>query len=253
MPLLGDNSHKNLIKWLSSAASSLPTPKAILTVSAHWEEKVATVTSGSQPSLLYDYYGFPEEAYKIKYDARGSLKVAQRVANLLQSAGLSCNLDSKRGWDHGVFVPLKLLYPAADIPVIVLSMLNSLSAEEHMKLGEALAPLRDEGVLILGSGLSYHNMQGFRLKGRGTQDATSASKEFDAYIQDAMLNPEHSVAQRRQLLVDWEQGPSARACHPREEHLLPLMVAAGAANFEQAAAPFDEEMMSVKVSGFLWS
>ena len=156
MPLLGDDSQRSLTNWLSSAAKGFPRPQSILTVSAHWEviaqdppcmqghricprrcttpgmllqEKQPTVTSSAHPSLIYDYYGFPSEAYSIKYDAPGSPQLAGRVQDLLHSAGLSCTLDSKRGWDHGVFVPLKLLYPDADIAVVALSMLQSLSAE----------------------------------------------------------------------------------------------------------------------------
>ncbi|KAA6425496.1 MAG: aromatic ring-opening dioxygenase catalytic subunit [Trebouxia sp. A1-2] len=219
-----------------------------------WQERQPTVTSDVQPPLIYDYYGFPEESYKIKYDAPGSPQLAQRIFDLLKAAGLSCVFDSKRGWDHGVFVPLKLLYPAADIPIVEMSMLKSLSAEDHLKLGEALAPLRDEGVMIVGSGLSYHNMRGFVFRGRGDPTSTkTASQEFDAYIQDALLNPEHSPQQRRQLLLDWEQGPSARLCHPTEEHLLPLMVAAGAAHYGQAQVTFDEELLGAKVSGYIWN
>lgn len=254
MPLLGDPTHSSLIQWLRTTANDLPRPLSILTVSAHWEERQPTVTSDVQHPLLYDYYGFPEESYKIKYDAPGSPQLAQRIADLLKAAGLSCDFDAKRGWDHGVFVPLKLLYPAADIPIVEMSMLKSLSAEDHLKLGEALAPLRDEGVMIMGSGLSYHNMQGLVFRGRGDTTTTkTASQEFDAYIQDALLNPKHSPQQRRQLLLDWEQGPSARLCHPREEHLLPLMVAAGAAHCGQAQVTFDEELLGAKVSGYIWN
>lgn len=253
MPLLGDDSHKSLTAWLKSAAKGLPKPQSILTVSAHWEEHQATVTSNAHPSLFYDYYGFPEEAYSLQYNAPGSPQLAVRIQDLLQAAGLSCAADPQRGWDHGVFVPLKLLYPAADIAVVEMSMLKSLSAEEHLKLGEALAPLRDEGVMIVGSGLSFHNMREFVFKGRGDPKSANTASQFDAYIQDALLHPQHTPAQRRQSLVDWEQGPSARLCHPREEHLLPLMVAAGAAEYSQAEVTFDEKLMGAKVSGYIWN
>ncbi|KAL3158873.1 hypothetical protein ABBQ32_011589 [Trebouxia sp. C0010 RCD-2024] len=254
LPLLGDESHKPLADWLTRAAQDFPRPNAIVTISAHWEEEQPTVTSAERPSLIYDYYGFPEEAYNTRYAAPGSPQLAQRIQQLLHSAGLLCDLDSLRGWDHGVFVPLKLLYPAADIALVELSMLKSLSAEEHLRLGEALAPLRDEGVMILGSGMSFHNMREFVFKGRGDpKGANIASQEFDAYIQDALVNPDYTPSQRRQLLINWEQGPAARLCHPREEHLLPLMVAAGAACCSQAQVIFNEKLMGATVSGYIWN
>ncbi|EIE24401.1 Extradiol aromatic ring-opening dioxygenase [Coccomyxa subellipsoidea C-169] len=257
LPLLGHPGHAGLTKWLQRYSASLHAqPKAILVISAHWEEANPTLTSGTAPELIYDYYGFPPESYQIKYPAPGSANLAQRAAGLLREAGFAPKLDAKRGFDHGTFVPLKLAFPAADIPVVQLSMLSSLNPQEHMRMGQAISALRDEGVLLFGSGMSFHNMRGFA-RGGGVSAALAASKarnwhnccEFDTYLHDALTNSQHSAAQRQGLMEHWEEAPSARECHPREEHLLPLHVIAGAAN-GPGRVVFDDELMGIKVSSF---
>jgi aromatic ring-opening dioxygenase catalytic subunit (LigB family) len=164
LPVLGDASHAGLTRWLRQwPAAALPTtkPSALLVISAHWEEAQPTVTSSPHPSLIYDYSGFPPAAYQLKYPAPGSPRLAQRVAALLAAAGMPCKTDAARGLDHGTFIPLMLSFPEASIPVVQLSLMTSLDPEEHVRLGEALAPLRDDGVLIFASGLSFHNMGAF--------------------------------------------------------------------------------------------
>ncbi|CAL8467387.1 g6924 [Coccomyxa elongata] len=251
LPLLGHPGHANLTRWLQNFSSTLHAkPKAILVVSAHWEEPTPSLTANRAPELIYDYYNFPPESYKITYPAPGSPDLAERAAGLLRSAGFAPRLDSARGFDHGTFVPLKLAFPAANIPVVQLSLLSSLSAQEHWRMGQAISPLRDEGVLLFGSGMSFHNMRGFTRGSGGVSAALAASQEFDTFLQDALTNPEHSAAQRQSLLEQWEKGPSARECHPREEHLLPLMVVAGAADGAAGRVVFDDELMGVKVSSF---
>ncbi len=216
-------------------------PKGIVVISAHWEEPAFSVTTGEHPPLLFDYYGFPEHTYKLRYDAPGSPVLARRIRDLLEDAGFATGADADRGFDHGVFVPFKLIYPDADIPVVQLSLKAGLDPAEHIKAGQALEPLRREGVLIVGSGMSYHNMRGF---GRATAD----SEIFDAWLTEAATTPDAEA--RNVKLVQWEKAPAARRVHPREEHLLPLMVAAGAAGEDAGRKVFDDHVMNVLVSAY---
>jgi aromatic ring-opening dioxygenase catalytic subunit (LigB family) len=225
--------------WLKGLVASLPArPKAILVVSGHWEEEAFTVGSSPKPPMIFDYYGFPESTYQLTFDAPGSPELARRVRELLGGAGLATAEDAQRGYDHGVFVPLKLVTPDADIPVVQLSLKASLDPEEHLAAGRALAPLRDEGVLIVGSGMSWHNMRGF------SPAFTAKSETFDAWLTEAMADP----AGREDAIRRWDQGPYAREAHPREEHLAPLFVAAGAAGGEPGRVAFRDQVMDVVVS-----
>ena len=227
--------------WLTGLISALPErPKAVLVVSGHWEEPAFTVGSAERPPLIYDYYGFPEETYRLQFDAPGSPALAARVRDLLGAAGLPAAEDAERGWDHGVFIPLKLVLPEADVPVVQLSLQSSLDPEVHLAAGRALAPLRDEGVLIVGSGMSWHNMRGF------TPAFTAKSEAFDTWLSRAMTDPDR----RDQAIRHWSQGPYAREAHPREEHLAPLFVAAGAAEGEPARHAFRDVAMDVVISGY---
>lgn len=199
-----------------------------------------TVSTSPAPPLLFDYYGFPKAAYELTWPAPGSPSLATRVRELLTAKGIQSAEDAARGFDHGTFVPLKLTYPEPTIPVVQLSMKRGLDAAEHLALGAALAPLRDEGIFILGSGMSYHNMRGF-----GAGRALGASEAFDAWLQETVKSP---MAERNRRLAAWTQAPSARDVHPREEHLLPLMVIAGAAGADVGEVPYSDLLMSVRVS-----
>lgn len=200
-------------------------PKAILMISGHWEEDNVTVMGSPRPSMLYDYFGFPPETYRITYDAPGAPEVAARTRDLLLQAGIKSHIDTQRGFDHGVFSVMEVMYPAADVPLFQVSMLKSYDPVDHIAIGRALAPLRNEGVMIVGSGLSFHNL---RLP-RGAAKAPSAA--FDAWLYDAMMA---TPDVRRQAMIDWEAAPSARICHEEEDHLVPLFVALGAAENEPA-------------------
>jgi len=216
-------------------------PQALLVISAHWEEPVPTVMTGERPPLLYDYYGFPTEAYTLTWPAPGHPELAGRVRSLLEAGGFATAADPARGFDHGAFVPLKLTYPEADVPVVQLSLKRGLDPAEHVAMGRALGPLRDEGVFIVGSGVSYHNMRGFNAAGRAPAAA------FDAWLGEALAqDPEERV--RR--LERWSEAPSARQAHPREEHLLPLMVVAGAAGADRALRAYNGTLMGLRFSGF---
>jgi aromatic ring-opening dioxygenase catalytic subunit (LigB family) len=227
--------------WLRGIAASLPEkPRALLVVSAHWEEAVPTVTSSAAPPLLYDYYGFPPHTYQLTWPARGAPELSSRVRHLLAGSGFESGEDAQRGFDHGVFIPLKVAYPEAHIPTVQLSLRAGLDAEEHLAIGRALAPLRDEGVLILGSGMSYHNMRGF-----GSAPGREHSVHFDAWLRDVTSQ---EARERDVALSSWTKAPSARQSHPREEHLLPLMVTAGAAGADRGKAVFGDEVLGVAVS-----
>lgn len=239
------NEWKRMEHYLRNAASRLPQrPKAILMVSAHWLEPVLSVTSSAQPALIYDYYGFPPHTYSLQYPAPGDPPLAARVVDLLGQAQLPARMDAQRGFDHGMFIPLMLIFPAADIPVVQLSLGQSLDPELHLHMGAALAPLRDEGVLIIGSGMSFHN-----LRTRGDPQYGPMSEQFDQWLTAAV---ESDPASRRQALLHWEQAPFARQCHPprAEEHLLPLMVAAGAAGQDQGQRVYSDWAMERAMSGF---
>ncbi|SEB11034.1 DODA-type extradiol aromatic ring-opening family dioxygenase [Marinobacterium iners] len=231
--------------FLRGIRETLPEqPKAILLVSAHWLEPVFSTTSGEQPDLIYDYYNFPPHTYELTYPAPGQPALAQRVIELLQQAGLPAATDAGRGFDHGMFIPLKLMFPEAEIPVVQLSLRQDLDAEAHLQVGRALQSLRDEGVLIVGSGMSFHNMRGYRDPHFGP-----ISDEFDAWLAQTV---EADPAVRWQALAHWDQAPRARECHPErhEEHLLPLMLAAGAAGDDQGRHVFVDRILETSLSGY---
>jgi aromatic ring-opening dioxygenase catalytic subunit (LigB family) len=205
--------------FLRSIKEVLPaTPKAILLITAHWETHVTSFTGGQNPELIYDYYGFPPETYELKYPAKGEPALATRAAGLLHQAGYAAQVDANYGWDHGVFIPLKVMFPDANIPVVAMSLKSNLDAALHCQLGKALSPLRDEGVLIIGSGMSFHNLRNFNQGG-------PASQAFHQWLDVALDN---SWTERTNHLSKWDSAPSGRESHPREEHLIPLMVASGA-------------------------
>ena len=227
--------------WLKGLVANLPErPKAILMISGHWEAPVFTVGSAPAPPMLFDYNGFPEHTYRLAFAAPGSPALAARVQELLRGAGIPTARDATRGYDHGVFVPLLLATPDADIPVVQLSLRADLDPGAHLDAGRALAPLRDEGVLIVGSGMSWHNMGGF------SPAFTVRSEAFDAWLGRAVANP----AGRDEALRRWDQAPYAREAHPREEHLAPLFVAAGAARGEPGRLSFRDTVMDVTISGY---
>lgn len=216
-------------------------PTALLVVSAHWEAPVPTVMSGARPPMLYDYYGFPPESYTITWPAPGAPEVAARVGGLLAEAGLASSSDPARGFDHGTFVPLKLAYPLAEVPTAQLSLVEGLDPAEHLAIGRALAPLRDEGVFIVGSGMSYHDLRALL----GSAPVAEPSRAFDGWLAETVTA---SPEERDRRLVEWERAPAARASHPRAEHLLPLMVAAGAAGRDRGRVAWSGPVMGAQVS-----
>ncbi len=213
--------------FLARLGKALPRPEAILCVSAHWEAASPMVNLPTNPITIYDFYGFPSELYQITYPAPGSPALAERVAKMLMKAGFDAATHPERGLDHGAWVPLKLMYPQADIPVIQLSVQSRLGAAHHLALGRALRPLRSEGVLILGSGGATHNLLAFR-----GQPADSPVQEYVQAFDD-WLNDCVTTGKTEQLVDYLNQGPYAHRNHPSPEHYLPLLVPLGAAGEDE--------------------
>ena len=248
LPILGDASHKSMVEFMRQLPSRLRKPDAILVISAHWEENTATLLSAPDPPMFYDYYGFPDKAYEITYPAPGSPELANRIAGLLLKNNISARLDPQRGFDHGLFIPLKLMYPQADIPSLQLSLLRGLDPTAHIALGKALRELMVENILVIGSGFSFHNMSSFSWQGINTPDP--ANDAFQNWLIEVCTGP-ISQSEREQLLIEWQKAPSARYCHPREEHLLPLHVCLGMAD-KPALTIFDDYILGKRGIAFLW-
>lgn len=243
-----DGPFRSSFALMEQALVDIPTqlpeaPRAVLVVSGHWERPEFTLASSAKPGMVYDYHGFPPHTYKVTYPAPGAPAMAERVATLLRDSGWPAVMDPARGYDHGTFSVLKPIYPGAEVPVLQMSLKNKLDANEHLAMGHALAPLREEGVLIIGSGMSYHNLNLLGPLG------SAPSAVFDGWLRRTLL--EYAPAERRQALIDWKSAPSAYTAHPRADHLLPLMVAAGAAGDEPATCIYGEVLWDhLHVSSF---
>jgi 4,5-DOPA dioxygenase extradiol len=249
LPILGDPSHQAMLDFMKQLPSQLQRPDAILVISAHWEESVATLMGAPKPAMFYDYYGFPDEAYTITYPAPGSPELARHIAGILEGNGVPSRIDPQRGFDHGLFIPLKMMYPQADIPALQLSILRGLDPAAHLALGEALRGLRNENILVIGSGFSFHNLRAFfRPNAEGAPDP--ANEAFQDWLIETCTAP-FTEAERAARLVAWEKAPNARYCHPREDHLLPLHVCYGMAG-RPGKLVFDDQILGKRSVAFLW-
>jgi len=250
MPLMGDPAHATLVEYLRGAESSIGRPAAIVVISAHWECDRPTITAAATPELIYDYGGFPPETYELQYPAPGAPELARDLETLLTNAGFDPQLDPDRGFDHGMFVPLMLMYPDATIPVVQLSLLSSLDADEHVRMGAALAPLAERDVLVLGSGFTFHNMRAFAPGSPPGEDPENQA--FEQWLRETCTSPELTEDERRARLINWADAPGARWSHPREEHLLPLHVCYGAGG-GPATQSFDDTVLGKRASGYSWN
>ncbi len=250
MPLLKDSAHQEMVTQLRKFSAELTRPSAILIISAHWEAAVPTITSSPRPPLIYDYYNFPEETYQIQYPCPGEPELARQVQEALVQAGIRAQLDDQRGLDHGVFVPMKLMYPAADIPCVQLSLVDTLDAGIHLAIGRALSELEYDNLLVIGSGFSFHNMKAFYTP--ETPDISSRNEAFQSWLEATCADPELDEQERSRRLEHWQQAPHARYCHPREEHLLPLHVCYGLAGrpCDQAVSA---RIMGKRAEMFCWN
>ena len=225
LPVLGDPGHREMVEHLGNIASSIERPSGIVVISAHWEESEATVTAHPKPPIIYDYYGFPAESYSLEYPAPGDPELAARLVDTMAEKDIAARLDHERGFDHGLYIPLLLMYPEADIPCIQLSLLSSLDPEKHIRVGEALSNLARDNVIVLGSGFSFHNLK--VLLGGDSSTPDPENDAFESRLIDTCKSSEIDESTRVQRLINWERAPAARYCHPREEHLLPLHVCYG--------------------------
>lgn len=248
LPILNDPTHKKMIEFMEAFPKKLHRPDKIIVFSAHWEEDIVTVQSGKSPEILYDYYGFPEDAYKITYPSKGDPSLAMKISTLLKHENIECRLDEKRPYDHGSYIPLKMIYPSADIPVVQVSLHHSLDAKTHLDIGRALRPLLEENVLIIGSGFSFHNMGKFDFRGQNAEDPENNA--FQNKLIEICCHEEKEKTRWRKL-ENWQALDGARYCHPREEHLLPLHVCAGLA-IEKATKIFDDYILGKRATAYLW-
>jgi len=235
----------HMAAFLRSVSSQLPRrPDAIVVVSGHWETDVLTVTSSAHPPLIYDYNGFPPHTYELQYPAPGDPALAKTIAALLDTQGIDSRMDESRGFDHGVFIPFMLAFADANIPVIELSMYRDLDPARHLALGRALSSLRDSNILIVATGLTFHNLRQFMGRDPGSN---AAAATFDTWLTDAV---EAEPTERDAALTRWADAPGARICHPREDHLIPLMVAAGAAQQDRGTRIYSDIVMGKALSGY---
>jgi aromatic ring-opening dioxygenase catalytic subunit (LigB family) len=214
-----------MVEHLGDIASTIEKPAGIVVISAHWEGPVATITARPEPPIIYDYYGFPPESYSLEYPAPGDPALAERLVDMLTGNNIAAGLDHQRGFDHGLYIPLLLMYPEADIPCVQLSLLSSLDPGHHIRIGEALAGLARENILVLGSGFSFHNLK--VLLGGDSNEPDAKNEAFESWLVNTCTSAEMDEATRTERLITWERAPAARYCHPREEHLLPLHVCYG--------------------------
>ena len=251
LPLLGESNHKGLIEFIKQLGAKVPQPDSIIVVSAHWEEETVSVSSHLTPPMIYDYYGFSPESYQIEYSAPGNYELALNIVDKLKRFGINAKTDDKRGFDHGTFVPLKLLFPQANIPVVQLSLNSDLNPESQIQLGECIAELANQNILIIGSGMSFHNLNVLM---SNDPKVLQKSQQFDDWLNVSVLSKELDWQQKQLRLINWQEAPHARFAHPREEHLMPLHVCFGAAKKLgfKAKSIFNQIFLNTRVSGFMW-
>ncbi|KAF2196314.1 Extradiol aromatic ring-opening dioxygenase [Delitschia confertaspora ATCC 74209] len=258
MPVLGDPSHAAIVKSLKTRVPEIlklgtpEQPQAIVLVTAHWSTQKPTISSAGKHDMLYDYYGFPEESYQLKYDAPGSPEVAGKVESALKEAGLEPNKDSSRGWDHGVFIPMILIHPQATVPIVQLSVLDSEDPKTHFKLGRALSTLRSQNIAIIGSGFaSMHNLRLMFNGATQSHSFKSLNEEWSKAVTDAAQT--ESSEDREKKFNTWRKWPGAYEMHPKggAEHFLPLIVCAGAGR-EHKAKAYKDEFMGLNMWSYYW-
>lgn len=248
LPILNDPSHGKMIQFMKDLPAQIHKPDAIIVFSAHWEEDIVSIQSSNNHEMIYDYYGFPDAAYRITYPCKGNSALAKKVGALFEKNGIEYRLDDKRPYDHGSYIPLKIMYPDAEIPVIQVSLNHNLNPLTHISMGQALRPLLTENILIIGSGFSFHNMRAFDFTGSNQED--TLNNDF----QDKLIELCYETEDKKeswQYLANWTSIKGARYCHPREEHLLPLLVCAGVTD-KNATKVFDDYILGKRATAFLW-
>jgi 4,5-DOPA dioxygenase extradiol len=248
LPILGDPSHNSMINFMKNISTKIKKPESVIVISAHWEESVPTIIGNDNTSLFYDYYGFPKEAYDIKYPVSGNLELINKIEKLFNKKEMKLKIDNERGFDHGLFIPMMMMYPEADIPMVQISLIKGLDPKVHIEIGKVLSNLREENILIIGSGFSFHNMKAFDWNGINKKDVKN--DEFQNWIID-ICTSDYPVEQREKYLIEWEDAPNARYCHPREEHLLPLHVCCGVAG-NKGSTIFNDYILGKRAIAIEW-
>lgn len=260
MPVLGDPEHAALTKSMSTRVPKIlklgtsEAPRAIVLVTAHWSESQPTISNASFHSLYYDYRGFPAESYELKYRAPGSSEVAEEVSNVLKGAGFQPQMDEIRGWDHGVFIPMLLINPKGDIPIVQLSVLRSASPKDHFEMGKALAQLRDSGVAIIGSGSpTLHNLSAMFSGQLREENFRRKILEWSDRLTKTISIKE--MEERGKALAGFRSWVGSKEAHPvggGVEHFLTLVVCAGAGGDGDAGA-FGDDLMGLKQFMYYWT
>lgn len=249
MPVLGDPGHQELVSTLKEVTKKLPEkPSVIIVVSAHWETSGFEITGGFSPSLIYDYYGFPPESYQFRYDSPGEPDLAKRISAQLAEVGIDLKVNITRGYDHGMFIPLMMMYPEANIPVVQISLDQSLSPQKHWEFGEQLAKTLPDGALLIGSGFSFHNMRAFF--SAKSPNINAIIHHFQAWLDETVTGANISLSEAKDRWNHWGDIEGGRYCHPREEHLIPLIVCHGAAQKQGQSTPFTA--LDVEARHFYW-
>lgn len=249
MPLLGDPSHAELVSTLKALPQQLPKqPSVIIMISAHWETSGFEITAAANPDLIYDYYGFPDESYQLQYPAPGAPKLARDIVDKMEAKGTYIRLNEKRGFDHGMFIPLMLMYPEANIPVVQISLASSLSPDQHWMLGEQLAEALPEDALVIGSGFSFHNMRAFFAP--KTPQVKHDVHAFQTWLDETVTSSHLDLDEAKLRWLHWSEVEGGRFCHPREEHLIPLIVCHALAQKQGRSVPFSA--LGVEARHFVW-
>jgi 4,5-DOPA dioxygenase extradiol len=248
LPILGDSSHNAMIYFMKNLLSEIERPESVIVISAHWEEASPTIIGSENTSLFYDYYGFPKEAYDVKYPVTVNPELVKKIKKLFIKEEMELKIDIERGFDHGVFIPMKMIFPQADIPMVQISLVKGLDPKVHIELGKVLANLRDENIMIIGSGQSFHNMQVFDWNDLKKEDIKN--DEFQDWIVD-VCTADYTTKKREQKLIEWAEAPNAKYCHPREEHLLPLHVCYGVAE-DKGRKIFDDYILGKRAVAIKW-
>ncbi|XP_063635209.1 uncharacterized protein LOC134805959 [Cydia splendana] len=251
LPVLGEKYNKEIGDFLRNVSKYIEFDRteAVIVVTAHREEDVVTISSGERHGMVYDYNNFPAVSYEWKHKAPGAPNLARSVHAAFTRAGIPATLDPHRGWDHGTFIPMMLADPAARIPILQISILKNQNASQHFQLGRVLRQFRDQGVAVIGSGMSYHNMAEFR-KADIYSDGVIANEEFDEYLTDVCTGDD------LKRILRWEEERGAKEAHPEGEadHLMPLIVNIGAAGLATGRKVFDSVFIGkFKLSGFVWN
>jgi aromatic ring-opening dioxygenase catalytic subunit (LigB family) len=248
LPILGDPSHTAMISFMEKLPEDYEKPNSVIVISAHWEEDIPNVIGSKNPSLYYDYFGFPQEAYELKYSAPGTPELVKRTKELFEKKGIKSKINYERGFDHGLFIPLMMMYPEADIPMTQISLIKGLDPKVHIELGKAISSLEKENIMIIGSGFSFHNMRAFNWSGKNEKDPRN--DEFHDWLID-VCTEDYKKTEREEKLISWEEAPNARYCHPRAEHLMPLHVCCGIAE-DKGEIIFDDYILGKRAIAIRW-